>query len=147
MNDSPASAEASLGWKRLAERISTQHWPASTLYVVATPIGNLGDLSLRAAETLRRVDVIAAEETSASRSLLDDWDIRTPLMAAHRHNEATAAQEVIQRLAAGERVALISDARAPAVSDPGARIVRAVRRRLSSSASARPQRGDCRVDG
>jgi len=127
MNHSPSLAEDSLGWKRLAERIATQHWPEATLYVVATPIGNLGDLSLRAAETLRRVDVIAAEDTRASRALLDAWDIRTPLVTAHRHNEAMAAQEVIRRLALGERVALISDAGAPAVSDPGARIVRAVR--------------------
>ena len=127
MNDERSSMEAPMAWKRLAERVAAQHWPTSALYVVATPIGNLGDLGLRAWETLRRVDVIAAEDTRSSRALLDAWDISTPLMAAHRHNEAAAAQEIVKRLEAGERVALISDAGAPAVSDPGARVVRTVR--------------------
>lgn len=127
MNDSTSLTEAPLAWKRLADRVAEQHWPASTLYVVATPIGNLGDLGLRACEALRRCDVIAAEDTRSSRALLDAWDIGTPLMAAHRHNEAAAAAAIVQRLEAGERVALVSDAGAPAVSDPGARIVRAVR--------------------
>ena len=127
MNDEPSVTEAPMGWKRLAERVAAQHWPASALYVVATPIGNLGDLGLRALEALRRADVIAAEDTRSSRALLDAWDISTPLMAAHRHNEAAAAQEIVRRLQAGERVALVSDAGAPAVSDPGARVVRAVR--------------------
>lgn len=114
-------------WKRLTERVDAQHWPAATLYVVATPIGNLGDLSLRAWQALARSDVIAAEDTRASRPLLDAWGIDTPLIAAHRHNEAAAAQAIVDRLSQGERVALVSDAGAPAVSDPGARIVRAVR--------------------
>src|SRR3546814_421735 len=81
----------------------------------------------RPVEALARADVIAAEDTRSSRSLLDAWGIATPLMAAHRHNEATAAQSIVERLARGERVALVSDAGAPAVSDPGGRIVRAVR--------------------
>ena len=127
MNDSIPAMEASSTWKRLAERVAAQHWPAPALYVVATPIGNLGDLSLRAWQTLSRCDVIAAEDTRSSRPLLDAWGIVTPLMAAHRHNEAAAAQTIVQRLESGERVALISDAGAPAVSDPGARIVRVVR--------------------
>lgn len=127
MNDDTQLMEASVTWKRLAERVAGQHWPAPALYVVATPIGNLGDLSLRAGEALRRCDVIAAEDTRSSRPLLDAWGIATPLMAAHRHNEAAAAEAIVQRLEAGERVALISDAGAPAVSDPGARIVRRVR--------------------
>ncbi|MCC2597723.1 16S rRNA (cytidine(1402)-2'-O)-methyltransferase [Pusillimonas sp. MFBS29] len=114
-------------WKRLTERVEGQHWPEASLYVIATPIGNLGDLSLRAWQALGRCDVIAAEDTRASRALLDAWGVSTPLMAAHRHNEAAAAQAIIERLAAGERVALVSDAGAPAVSDPGARIVRAAR--------------------
>jgi 16S rRNA (cytidine1402-2'-O)-methyltransferase len=97
------------------------------LYVVATPIGNLGDLGLRAWHALQRADVIAAEDTRASRTLLDAWGVSTPLMAAHRHNEAAAAQAICERLAQGQRVALVSDAGAPAVSDPGARVVRAVR--------------------
>lgn len=113
-------------WARLAERVDAQHWPAASLYVVATPIGNLGDLSLRAWRTLRRVDVIAAEDTRASRVLLDAWDVGTPLLAAHRHNEAAAAQTICERLGQGQSVALISDAGTPAVSDPGSRIVAAV---------------------
>lgn len=127
MNDSSPVTEAPSAWKRLAERVAAQHWPAPALYVVATPIGNLGDLGLRAWQALRRCDVIAAEDTRSSRPLLDAWDIATPLMAAHRHNEAAAAQAIVKRLESGERVALISDAGAPAVSDPGARIVRAAR--------------------
>src|SRR3546814_390099 len=124
MNDFSASQAA---WKRFTERMDAQNGPEPNLYVVATPIGNLGDLSWRACETLARCDVIAAEDTRASRGLLDAWGIATPLMAAHRHNEASAAQSIVERLARCERVALVSDAGAPAVSDPGARIVRAVR--------------------
>lgn len=127
MNESLSVTEAPVTWKRLAERVAAQHWPAPALYVVATPIGNLGDLGLRAWQALQRCDVIAAEDTRSSRTLLDAWGIGTPLIAAHRHNEAAAAEAIVQRLRAGERVALISDAGAPAVSDPGARIVRAVR--------------------
>lgn len=114
-------------WQRLQERIQSQSWPKHTLYVVATPIGNLGDFSLRAWQTLLRCDVIAAEDTRSTRPLLEAWGVQTPLMAAHRHNEAHAAEQIVARLAQGERVALVSDAGAPAVSDPGARIVRAVR--------------------
>ncbi|ARP84969.1 16S rRNA (cytidine(1402)-2'-O)-methyltransferase [Bordetella genomosp. 9] len=127
--DSGADARAPGGdaWRRVAERVAAQQWPAATLYVVATPIGNLGDLGLRAWQALARADVIAAEDTRESRTLLDAWGVATPLMAAHRHNEAAAAQAICERLARGERVALISDAGAPAVSDPGARIVREVR--------------------
>lgn len=127
MSDTPEFIESSATWERLAERVGGQSWPASTLYVVATPIGNIGDLSVRAWQTLARCDVIAAEDTRASRPLLDAWGIATPLTAAHRHNEAQAAQALVARLASGERVGLISDAGAPGVSDPGARIVRAVR--------------------
>ncbi|MBB5214753.1 16S rRNA (cytidine(1402)-2'-O)-methyltransferase [Parapusillimonas granuli] len=127
MTETPEFSDLSPSWKRLAERVGAQHWPAATLYVVATPIGNLGDLGLRAWQALARCDVIAAEDTRVSRALLEAWGIGTPLMAAHRHNEAQAAQSILERLAKGERVALVSDAGAPAVSDPGARIVRAVR--------------------
>ena len=118
--------EPPMSWKRLTERVAQQDWPAGALYVIATPIGNLADLSLRAFEALRRCDVIAAEDTRSSRQLLDAWGVNTPLMAAHRHNEASAAQAIIGRLRNGERVALISDAGTPAVSDPGARVVRTV---------------------
>lgn len=114
-------------WQRLQERIQSQSWPQHTLYVVATPIGNLGDFSLRAWQALLQCDVIAAEDTRSTRPLLEAWGIQTPMMAAHRHNEAQAAEQIVSRLEQGERVALVSDAGAPAVSDPGARIVRAVR--------------------
>ncbi|WP_033456613.1 SAM-dependent methyltransferase, partial [Bordetella pertussis] len=108
---SPAQGDA---WSRVADRVAAQHWPAATLYVIATPIGNLGDLGLRAWQALVRADVIAAEDTRASRTLLDAWGVSTPLMAAHRHNEASAAQAICERLAQGQRVALVSDAGAPA---------------------------------
>ncbi|MBO1114898.1 16S rRNA (cytidine(1402)-2'-O)-methyltransferase [Bordetella petrii] len=127
MNQNVSPEPAGDAWSRMAERVAGQHWPEAALYVVATPIGNLGDLGLRAWQALARADVIAAEDTRSSRSLLDAWGITTPLMAAHRHNEAAAAQDICQRLAKGQRVALVSDAGAPAVSDPGARVVRAVR--------------------
>ncbi len=127
MNQEVTSSVAGDAWRRVAERVAAQHWPEGALYVVATPIGNLGDLGLRAWQALARADVIAAEDTRASRTLLDAWGIATPLMAAHRHNEAQAAEAICQRLAQGQRVALVSDAGAPAVSDPGARVVRAVR--------------------
>ncbi|NYT37570.1 16S rRNA (cytidine(1402)-2'-O)-methyltransferase [Allopusillimonas soli] len=127
MQENSAMRGAAQAWQRVAEQVDGQHWPAATLYVVATPIGNLGDLGLRAWQALHRCDVIAAEDTRSSRTLLDAWGLRTPLIAAHRHNEAQAAQAIVARLQAGERVALVSDAGAPAVSDPGARIVRAVR--------------------
>ncbi|MBV6273318.1 16S rRNA (cytidine(1402)-2'-O)-methyltransferase [Alcaligenaceae bacterium CGII-47] len=127
MTEVPVLAQPSEAWKRLADRVAGQSWPQACLYVVATPIGNLGDLGMRAWLTLQRCDVIAAEDTRSSRTLLDAWGIDTPMMAAHRHNEQAAAQRIVERLARGERVALISDAGAPAVSDPGARIVRTVR--------------------
>lgn len=114
-------------WGRLSERMEGQQWPTHALYVVATPIGNLGDLSLRAWHALSRADVIAAEDTRASRNLLDAWGINTPLIAAHRHNELSAATEIVERLQSGQRVALISDAGSPAVSDPGGLVVQAVR--------------------
>lgn len=127
MNEATDFADPGASWNHLAERVGRQSWPAATLYVVATPIGNLGDLGLRAWQTLSRCDVIAAEDTRTSRALLDAWGVRTPLIAAHRHNEAGAAEAILERLRRDERVALISDAGAPGVSDPGARIVRAVR--------------------
>jgi len=126
-NEIESPGPAAGAWERLADKVAAQHWPAPALYVVATPIGNLGDLSLRAQACLQRADVIAAEDTRMTRLLLDAWGISTPLMAAHRHNEAQAAQAIVGRLAAGECVALVSDAGAPGVSDPGARIVREVR--------------------
>jgi 16S rRNA (cytidine1402-2'-O)-methyltransferase len=114
-------------WGRVSARMEGQQWPTHTLYVVATPIGNLGDLSLRAWHALNRADVIAAEDTRASRNLLEAWGIGTPLMAAHRHNEISAAADIVSRIQSGQRVALVSDAGSPAVSDPGGLVVQAVR--------------------
>ncbi|WP_159991706.1 16S rRNA (cytidine(1402)-2'-O)-methyltransferase [Pelistega ratti] len=109
------------------EELSRQYWSEATLYVVATPIGNLGDISLRALYTLQLVDVIACEDTRTSKALLNSWGIEKPLMAAHQHNEVQAAQQIIMRLSQGQRVALISDAGAPAVSDPGGKLVSLVK--------------------
>lgn len=96
-----------------------------SLFVVSTPIGNMGDFSFRAVETLRSVAVILAEDTRHSRPLLDRYDVRTPMVAYHEHNEARMTPQIVSRVTAGEDVALISDAGTPLLSDPGARLVRA----------------------
>lgn len=96
------------------------------LYVVATPLGNLGDITLRALETLRTADLIAAEDTRHSRHLLQAHGIQTKLQAVHEHNEAGAVPRILERLSAGEKVALITDAGTPCISDPGSRLVAAV---------------------
>jgi 16S rRNA (cytidine1402-2'-O)-methyltransferase len=95
------------------------------LYVVATPIGNLGDMTLRALEVLKSVDVIAAEDTRHSGMLLKHFQIKKPLLSYHEHNEAMRTAQLVERLAADENVALITDAGTPALSDPGARLIRA----------------------
>jgi 16S rRNA (cytidine1402-2'-O)-methyltransferase len=94
------------------------------LYVVSTPIGNLGDITLRALDVLKSVDVIAAEDTRHSGMLLKRFEIKRPLLSYHEHNEAMRAAQLVERLAAGEDVALITDAGTPALSDPGARLIR-----------------------
>ena len=94
------------------------------LYVVATPIGNLDDITLRALEALKLADVIAAEDTRHSGNLLRHFGIRKPLVSYHEHNEAMRTAELVERLAAGETVALVTDAGMPGLSDPGARLVR-----------------------
>lgn len=99
----------------------------SVLYVVPTPLGNLQDISLRALEVLKAVPWVAAEDTRHSQPLLRHFGSSARLLPAHQHNEEKAAQAVIEKLAAGEAVALVSDAGTPAVSDPGARIVARVR--------------------
>ncbi len=98
---------------------------ATALYVVATPIGNLGDFGTRAHEILAQVDLVAAEDTRHSARLLKAWDIRARLVAFHEHNATARAPELVARLQAGESIALISDAGTPLVSDPGYRLVRA----------------------
>ena len=104
-----------------------QHYPQGMLYVVATPIGNLADISLRALHVLQLVDCIACEDTRHTQGLLRQFGIDKTLLAVHEHNEQEAAVGVIDRLQRGERVAYVSDAGTPAVSDPGARLVAAVR--------------------
>lgn len=94
------------------------------LYVVATPIGNLRDITLRALETLKDVELIAAEDTRHSGILLKHYQINKPLISYHEHNEAMRTAQLIERLAAGEKIALITDAGTPALSDPGARLIR-----------------------
>ena len=100
---------------------------SGTLYVVATPIGNLADLSPRAQEVLRAADAVCAEDTRHTRQLLSHFGIERPLLALHEHNEEAMAQRVVARLEAGETLALVSDAGTPLVSDPGFRAVRAAR--------------------
>ena len=97
---------------------------AGKLYLVATPIGNLGDLSPRALETLEAVDFIAAEDTRVSIRLLNHFSIKKPLVSYHQHNQNSAGPSVLQRLLAGESCALITDAGMPAISDPGEDLVR-----------------------
>lgn len=97
------------------------------LYVVATPIGNLGDITLRALEVLRGVDAIAAEDTRHSRAMLDHFGIGTRIFAVHEHNERAGAEGIVKLLNQGQAIALITDAGTPAVSDPGAKVVNAVR--------------------
>jgi 16S rRNA (cytidine1402-2'-O)-methyltransferase len=94
------------------------------LYVVATPIGNLDDITLRALEVLKSVDLIAAEDTRHSGNLLRHFKIRKPLVSYHEHNEAMRSEELAGRLETGENVALITDAGMPGLSDPGARLIR-----------------------
>lgn len=109
---------------------AAQHYPQGALYVVATPIGNLADISLRALHVLQLADAVACEDTRHTQQLLRAYGIErggAQLLAVHQHNEAEAAQAVVQRLQQGERVAYASDAGTPAVSDPGARLVAAVR--------------------
>jgi 16S rRNA (cytidine1402-2'-O)-methyltransferase len=105
-----------------------QQYPAGALYVVATPIGNLADITLRAVHVLARVDRIACEDTRHSATLLRHLGLHKPLLALHAHNEHAAAETVCLHLAKGERLAFVSDAGTPAVSDPGAVLVAAVQR-------------------
>ncbi len=109
-----------------AEAAGAQQYPAGTLYVVATPIGNLADVTLRAVHVLGLVDAVACEDTRVTAGLLNHLGLHKPLIALHEHNEQAAAAVVVERLSRGERIAYASDAGTPAVSDPGARLVAAV---------------------
>src|ERR1700691_1743647 len=96
---------------------------ASTLYLVATPIGNLEDITLRALRVLKECDVIAAEDTRHSGNLLRHFGISKPMLSYFQFNEAKRSQEILERLARGEKIALVTDAGTPGISDPGVRVV------------------------
>lgn len=113
---------------------------AGQLFVVATPIGNLNDFSARAIETLKSVDLIAAEDTRHSKPLLQHFAITTPLLSLHEHNEQQRSELLLQRLQAGESIALISDAGTPLISDPGYRLVSLVK---SNAIQVVPVPGSC----
>lgn len=123
----PAARASAWPASRTVDLSATTGVLPKSLYVVATPLGHLDDITLRAITTLRGVDVIAAEDTRTSATLLRHYGIGTKTIAAHEHNEAAAAARIVALLREGKSVAIISDAGTPAVSDPGARIVRAVR--------------------
>ena len=149
--------DASLLRQAAASAAGTQHFPTGALYVVATPIGNLADLSLRAIHVLGLVDAIACEDTRHTSPLLRQLGIGDkPLLAVHEHNEHEAAAAVLARLARGERVAYVSDAGTPAVSDPGAVLVAAAHAAgwrcvpvpgPSSATTALSVAGDTRANG
>ena len=110
----------------LEQELERQSFPPATLYVLATPIGNVADVSLRALKVLATVDAVACEDTRNTAQLLGRYGLSASLFAAHQHNEREATERIVARLQAGERIALVSDAGTPAISDPGARIVDAV---------------------
>ena len=119
--EQPADVTA---WQDIEMR--EQSWPVPALYVIATPIGNLRDMTLRALDCLKRLDTLAAEDTRVARRLLSAYGIECSTLALHQHNESQVSQQVIERLRQGQRVGYVSDAGTPAVSDPGARLVAAV---------------------
>jgi 16S rRNA (cytidine1402-2'-O)-methyltransferase len=122
------TVDASLFKQAAAAAAGAQQYPAPALYLVATPIGNLADMTLRSLHVLGLVDVVACEDSRVTRRLLTHFAIDKPLLALHEHNERAAAEHVLARLHAGGRVAYASDAGTPAVSDPGAALVDAVAR-------------------
>ena len=125
---------------QLTSDLEQQGFPESALYVVATPIGNIADVSLRAMKVLSLVDAIACEDTRNTGLLMSRLGLSTPLFSAHQHNERESAEKIIGRLRKGERIALVSDAGTPAISDPGARIVDAV---IDAGLSVIPIAGAC----
>jgi 16S rRNA (cytidine1402-2'-O)-methyltransferase len=124
--DTSANTDFTVRLTALVGELERQSFPHGALYVVATPIGNMGDISLRALKTLSLCNVIACEDTRMTGQLLARLNIDKPLLSAHQHNEREVAEKIILRLQEGERIALVSDAGTPAISDPGARIVDAV---------------------
>jgi 16S rRNA (cytidine1402-2'-O)-methyltransferase len=112
---------------QVSELADGQQYPTGALYVVATPIGNAADITVRALHVLELVDRIAAEDTRNTSQLLARYGISKPSIAVHEHNERSAAERVIAHLKQGERIACVSDAGTPGISDPGARLVDAVR--------------------
>lgn len=149
------SPAASLG-AAAAAAAGGQQYPVGTLYVVATPIGNLADISLRAIHLLGLVDAVACEDTRVSAQLLRWLGLHKPLLALHQHNEQEGAGAIVARLQQGQRIAYISDAGTPAVSDPGALLVAAVQRAglrvlplpgASSAVTALSVAGDARAQG
>jgi 16S rRNA (cytidine1402-2'-O)-methyltransferase len=124
---SSPNAPVSIAGLPVLGEAAQQSYPTATLYIVATPIGNVTDISLRALHLLALADAVACEDTRNTGHLLTRFGLSKPLIAAHQHNEREVADKLIARLAQGERIALVSDAGTPGVSDPGARIVDAVR--------------------
>lgn len=124
--DPSANAAFAASIATLAGDLERQSFPDGALYVVATPIGNMADISLRAIKVLSLCSAVACEDTRMTGQLLTRLGIDKSLLAAHQHNEREVAEKIIHRLQAGERIALVSDAGTPAISDPGARIVDAV---------------------
>lgn len=125
--DHPQTDAAATGSYRLAGQTVVAPAPAGGLYVVATPIGHLGDITLRALEILAGVDLVVCEDTRVTRKLFDRYGIGTALLAYHDHNAAQARPKILARLAAGAAVALVSDAGTPLISDPGFKLVREAR--------------------
>src|SRR5258707_14282113 len=111
-----------------------------TLYLVATPIGNLEDITLRALRTLKECDVVAAEDTRRTGQLLKHFEISKPLLSYFQFNEAKRSEEIIERLRRGEKIALVTDAGSPGISDPGERVVRAA---IAEGLRVEPVPGPC----
>lgn len=123
----PAFTSSASSLLPILQEVSQQTYPSATLYVVATPIGNAGDITLRALNVLSLADAVACEDTRNTGHLLTRYGLSKELIAAHEHNEREVADKLAARLGAGQRIALVSDAGTPAISDPGARIVDAIR--------------------
>ena len=115
--------------RKVNRKVGAAAVPAGTLFIVATPIGNLADITLRAIDVLTRVDLILAEDTRRSARLLRHLNIRTPMKSFHQHNESARLAPLLERLAGGAQIALISDAGTPLISDPGYPLVREARQR------------------